>query len=172
MTTNTNNGGIFRPPGEGETTLLFGDSYTVKAAGEETDGTLSVIEATLAPHSSGTPLHINTREDENYYIVEGTLTFQLGESAVEAPAGTFVHIPRDAVHTHWNATAAPVKMLGVPSPAGFERFFAELAGLMAQTPSGPSDVGRIAALYEKYGLQVVGPPPGQENLSAAQAGEA
>lgn len=66
------------------------------------------------------------------------------------------------VHTHWNATAALVKFLGVPSPAGFERFFADFAALMAKVPPGPPDMSRITALYEKYGLQVVGPPPNSE----------
>jgi quercetin dioxygenase-like cupin family protein len=126
--------GIVRPPGEGETTSLVGDTYIVKAAGEETGGALAVIEAGLAPHSGGTPLHVNTLEDENYYVVEGTLTFRLGERTLEAPAGTFVHIPKGVVNTHWNATAAPVRLLGFPAPAGFERFFADLAELMASMP--------------------------------------
>ncbi len=41
----TNEDGIVRLPGEGRTTSLFGDTYTVKAAGDETGGTLAVIEA-------------------------------------------------------------------------------------------------------------------------------
>jgi quercetin dioxygenase-like cupin family protein len=150
---------MLRLPGEGETTSLFGDTYVVKAAGEETGGSLAVIEARLARHSSGTPLHINTLEDENYYVFEGTLTFRLGEQTLEAPAGTFVHIPKGVVHTHWNATDAPVKLLGFPAPAGFERFFADLAELMADMPPGPPDMSRMGAVYEKYGLRVVGPPP-------------
>ena len=97
--TETTGGGVVRLPGEGDTTSLFGDTYVVKAAGEETGGALAVIEAGLAPHSAGTPLHVNTLEDENYYVVEGTLTFQLGERTLEAPAGTFVHIPKGVVHT-------------------------------------------------------------------------
>jgi hypothetical protein len=40
-----------------------------------------------------------------------------------------------------------------------ERFFAELAEVMAAMPSGPPDMSRIGALYERFGLQVVGPPP-------------
>ena len=157
--TETTEEGIVRLPGEGETTSLFGDTYTVKAAGDETGGTLAVIEAELAPHSSGTPLHVNTREAENYYVLEGTLRFRLGESTVDASAGSFVHIPQGVVHTHWNATAAPVKLLGVPAPAGFERFFVELAELMATMPPGPPDMSAIGALYERFGLRVVGPPP-------------
>jgi mannose-6-phosphate isomerase-like protein (cupin superfamily) len=77
--TETTDGGIVGLPGEGATTSLFGDTYTIKAAGDETGATLSVIEAELAPHFSGTPLHVNTREAENYYVLEGTLTFRLGE---------------------------------------------------------------------------------------------
>lgn len=152
--------GTVRLPGEGQTTSLFGDTYVVKAAGAQTGGTLAVIQADLAPGSAGTPLHINTREDENYYVVEGTLTFRIGERTLEAPAETFVHIPKGVVHTHWNATAAPVRLLGFPAPAGFETFFAELAELMASTPPGPPDINRLAAVYENYGLRVVGPPSG------------
>ena len=155
-------GAIARMPAEGETTSLFGDTYTVKAAGEETGGTLAVIEAELAPHSGGTPVHVNTREDENYYVTEGTLTFRLDARDLEASAGTFVHIPKGVVHTHWNATAEPVKLLAFPAPAGFERFFADLAELMAQMPPGPPDMSRMAEFYESYGLQVVGPPPSSE----------
>ena len=158
-------GGVVRLPGEGDTTSLFGDTYVVKAAGEETGGALAVIEAGLAPHSGGTPLHVNTLEDENYYVVEGTLAFRVGERTLDAPAGTFVHIPKGVVHTHWNATSAPVRLLGFPAPAGFEMFFADLAELMASMPPGPPDMSRMAAVYEKYGLRVVGPPPSSERRS-------
>lgn len=151
--------GIVRLRAEGEATSLFGDTYVVKAAGEETGGTLAVIEADLAAHSGGTPLHANTLEDENYYVIDGTLTFRLDERTLEAPAGTFVHIPKGQVHTHWNATAAPVKLLAFPAPAGFESFFADLAGLMDEMPPGPPDMSRLSEIYEKYGLRVVGPPP-------------
>ena len=113
--------GTVRLPGEGQSTSLFGDTYVVKASGTETGGTLAVIEADLAPGSAGTPLHINTREDENYYVIEGTLSFRVGERTLEAPAGTFVHIPKGVVHTHWNATAAPVRLLASPRPPGSRR---------------------------------------------------
>ncbi len=159
----TTEGSIVRLPGEGETTSLFGDTYTIKAAGGETGNALSVVEAELAPRSSGTPLHVNTREAESYYVLEGTLTFRLGESTVEAPAGSFVHIPKGVVHTHWNGTDEVVRLLGVPAPAGFEAFFAELAELMASMPPGPPEMSQIGVLYERFGLRVVGPPPTPES---------
>ena len=162
MTEKTTDGGVVSLPGEGETTRLFGDTYTIKAAGAQTGGSLAVIEAELAPRSGGTPLHVNTLEGENYYVTEGTLTFRLGERDVEAPAGTFVHIPKGLVHTHWNATSPTGALVAFPAPAGFESFFAELAGLMAGMPPGPPDMAKMAAFYEGYGLQVAGPPPNSE----------
>jgi hypothetical protein len=41
-------------------------------------------------------------------------------------------------------------------------FFADLAELMASMPPGPPDMSRMAGVYEKYGLQVVGRPPSSE----------
>jgi quercetin dioxygenase-like cupin family protein len=150
---------LIRFSGDGATTELFGDIYTVKVAGPETGGAIAVIEATLAPHSGGTPLHVNTLEDENYYVLEGTMTFRLGDCTFEAPAGSFVHIPRGVVHTHWNASDGTVRMLGLPTPAGFEAFFADFATLMMRSSAGGPARVQVAALYERYGLQVVGPSP-------------
>jgi hypothetical protein len=65
VVTETPGDAIVRLPAEGKTTSLFGDTSTVEAAGEETGGTLAVIEADRAPRSGGTPLHVNTLEDEN-----------------------------------------------------------------------------------------------------------
>jgi hypothetical protein len=140
--TETTGEGIIRRPGEGETTALFGDTYVVKAAGEETGGALAVIEAALAPRSGGTPLHVNTLED----------------------AGGNVR-PHSQGHRPYplERHRAPVRLLGFPAPAGFELFFADLAELLAGMPPGPPDMGRMAAVYEKYGLRVVGPPPSSEH---------
>ena len=124
------------------TTKVSSTTSAIKARGEETEGGLAVIEAELGPRSSGTPLHINTLEDENDYVVEGILTFRVGEQTVEGPAGSYVRIPKGVVHTHWNATDAPVKLLGFPAPAGFERFFADFADLITELPPGPPDMSR------------------------------
>ena len=44
-------------------------------------------------------------------------------------------------------------LLIIISPAGFEKFFEEIAG--------PPDLEKIMALAPKYHLEIVGPPPGQ-----------
>jgi len=85
-------------PGEGETLWAFGALATIKASSETTDSRVAVIEH-LAPQGAGSPLHVHHREDEWFYVTEGTVTFWVGGKVIEAPAGSFVYGPRDIPHT-------------------------------------------------------------------------
>ncbi len=150
--------GIVRLRAEGEATSLFGDTYVVKAAGEETGGTLAVIEADLATHSGGTPLHANTLEDENYYVIDGTLTFRLDERSSKPPrehSSTF----RRARYIPMERDGRASQVIGVSRSGWFRELLADLAGLMDEMPPGPPDMSRLSEIYEKYGLRVVRPPP-------------
>jgi len=51
--TETTDGGLVRLPGEGQAASLCGDTYVVKAVGEETGGALAVIEPALLPTAAG-----------------------------------------------------------------------------------------------------------------------
>ena len=39
------------------------------------------------------PPHIQTREEEGFYILEGTVTFWVDGDEIEANTGTFLHVP-------------------------------------------------------------------------------
>ena len=60
-------------------------------------------------------------EDDAFYVLEGELTFLLGDDEVRAPAGTFVLVPPGVPHTFANRTATPVRVLNIHAPAGFDR---------------------------------------------------
>jgi len=62
---------------EGEALWFLGVLATIKAASEMTSGRVAVIEH-LAPEGAGSPLHVHHREDEWFYIIEGSLTFWIG----------------------------------------------------------------------------------------------
>jgi phosphoglycolate phosphatase-like HAD superfamily hydrolase len=51
----------------------------------------------------------------------------------------------------WNASAAPARMMEIVSPAGFERYFDEMAEAIAAA-GGRRDPTMLAALRERYGL--------------------
>ena len=50
----------------------------------------------------------------------------------------------------WNAGDAPARMIEIISPGGFERYFRELAELLA---AGPPDLQQIRIIADRYGLQ-------------------
>src|SRR5690349_14632410 len=110
------------PPGAGETVQgPAGGPLTFKARGEQTGGALTAIENVIAP-GDGPPLHVHANEDEAWWVIEGTLAFRIGERAAEAPAGTFVFVPRGVPHAFRNAGDGPARILVLFTPAGMERF--------------------------------------------------
>ena len=143
--------GIVLGAGEGKTISVLGASYTYKAAKEETRGAYALIEHTV--EGNGPPPHIHAAEEEAFYVLEGELDVRIGERTVAAKAGAFVLVPRGTVHTYSKAGPASAKLLVIISPAGFEKFFEEIAG--------PPDLDKIKALAPKYNLEIVGPMPGQ-----------
>jgi mannose-6-phosphate isomerase-like protein (cupin superfamily) len=65
--------------------------------------------------------HVHQEEDDSFYILEGELTFVLGEDEVVATPGTFVLVPPGVEHGFRNDGAVPVRMINVHAPAGFDR---------------------------------------------------
>ena len=51
-------------------------------------GALLALENVIAP-GDGPPLHRHEREDEAWYVIEGDLSFQLGEEIAAAPGARF-----------------------------------------------------------------------------------
>jgi hypothetical protein len=49
----------------------------------------------------------------------------------------------------------PARALEIISPAGFERYFGELAPLFPPANRGPLDEEAVGAVRQKYGLQHV-----------------
>ncbi|HEX9989518.1 MAG TPA: cupin domain-containing protein [Chloroflexia bacterium] len=147
-------------PGAGKAFSIPGCTALCKVGGEDTGGAWAAVECTLASDAPGLPLHVNTLEDQAFYILEGTLTFRLGERTTHASAESLIFVPRGSVHTCRNLGDEPVRFLWVLSPAGLERSFADLSKLLNEGPAWPHSIARLIPLYGKYGLEVKGPPIG------------
>ena len=145
---------------EGPSVWSLGGRFTVKAAEADADGRFSLVE-TLAFRSTEPPLHVHHKEDEAWYVLDGHMTFYVGDAVLEANAGSFVFAPSGIAHT-FTVDVEPTRVLVFASPAGFERFALELgepatsdnppAGLAVP---GPDVLGPVA---QRYGIEVVGPP--------------
>ncbi len=75
---------------------------------------------TMAPHRHGPAAHEHHDEDDAFLVLDGELTFVLGEEEVAATAGTFVLVPPGVVHTFENRTDTPGLVLNIHAPAGFD----------------------------------------------------
>ena len=90
--------------------------------GEQTAGAFALVENTVAAGFGGPPLHHHDF-DEGFYVLDGELTFQLGDELAERGPGTLTFAKRGSIHTVANLSGAPARYLLVCTPGGFERRF-------------------------------------------------
>ena len=101
--------------GEGESVWSLGGRFTIKADRAVSDGRLALVEA-LAFRTTEPPLHIHHREDEGWYVLEGQMTFYIGDRADVAGPGAFVYAPMGLPHT-FTVDVEPTRVLVLATPA-------------------------------------------------------
>ena len=104
--------------GEGEALWWFGALAEVKATAEQTGGRLSLLEITEPPHVDG-PLHVHYRDDEGFYILEGSATIEVGDETFEVGPGDFAFGPHGVPH-RYSTGPEGCRLLFVTTPGGFE----------------------------------------------------
>ena len=128
----------------------------IRLRSAESDGELGVVELVMAPASSGPPLHRHPTHGEGFYVLDGRLTFQVGDRIVTAEPGAWLFAPRNAPHTLANFENEPGRLLCVFAPAGFERRFERA---LAQQMDDPALAESLRELAEAERLtELLGPP--------------
>ena len=154
------NGAVVLGPGEGTPIWFLGNLMVVKATAQSTNGAYGLLESWI-PAGASPPLHVHHREDEAFWVLEGTLTIRCGDETFQAPAGSYVFLPRGVPHTFRVEGGAPARMLTLLTPGGGEAFFAA-GGRPAERatlpPAGPPDLARLERVAHKFGSEFVGPP--------------
>ena len=158
---NTNPASFALGPGDGEAFWGFGSLWTVKASAEQTGGGFSFIEE-VSPRGAATPLHVHREDDETFYVVEGEITFYLGDDRpIPASAGSFVHVPGGAAHA-FRVDSETARYLLITTPQ-HERFYRAAFGDPAPSRSLPPDREpdweRINSAAREYNVEVLGPAP-------------
>jgi mannose-6-phosphate isomerase-like protein (cupin superfamily) len=148
---------VVRGPGEGRA-IPGPEGLTVKASGDETGGSIGVLEAT-SPPGFGPPRHIHHETDELFYVLDGEFAFLIGDDVVRAGPGSFVFVPRGTVHAPRVVGDGPGRVLLGFVPGGAEQAFDEFAALTAELGRHPDpDDPRVRAINERYRSVFVGPP--------------
>lgn len=135
---------VVRPSDRPAALKVVGDEYASLATGEDTGGSYYMMHAVVHPGGGPTP-HVQTREEEGFYVLEGEVTFWIEGQRQEAPAGTLLHVPRDVAHSFKNESDAVAKMLIWFAPAGIEDMFPRMA----------ADPQRYQEIGAEFGVQFV-----------------
>lgn len=134
---------------------IFGNLVTIQVSGADSKGTLAVMHD-VTPPNGGPPLHRHHSDSEAFYVLEGTFLFELDGAEHVRQAGESLNILPGVAHLYQNTGTTPGKMIIVTTPAGLDEFFVELDALLKS--SAEPDMGAVAGLHAKYGMELLGPP--------------
>jgi mannose-6-phosphate isomerase-like protein (cupin superfamily) len=145
------------------TVAVVGDVYRFVATGEDTNGRYALWEA-IVPPGGGPPPHVHSREEEGFYILEGEITFYMGDQRLIASAGMFANMPVGTPHSFKNERGKPAKMLISVAPAGLEKRFVEVGvplpeGSTTALPPTKEEIEKLLAVAPSYGIEIKLPQP-------------
>lgn len=148
--------------------LWFIDNLAyVHLDGGQTNEAFAFVEL-LGRQGDMPPLHVHSRDDETFHVLDGELKLHIGEQEIRLTAGQTALAPRGVPHVY-RVESETARWLVINSPAGFERFL-RAAGEPAPSeqlppPGRPLDPATLAQTASEHGIEIIGPPgtlPGAE----------
>lgn len=126
---------IFLLPEEGRKYPMGRIGAVFLADYSETQSRYSISQWWLEPHTQGPGAHSHP-EDDVFFVIEGTMSFLLGDRWVDAPRGSFVLAPGGTTHDFENRSDTRAGVLNVSVPGGFEESMPEIARWFVEHPPG------------------------------------
>lgn len=125
-----------------------------------TGGQLTIID-THTRRGDASPVHVHSRDDEAFLLLDGEMTVWVGEERHQLRPGGIAFLPRDIPHAVRYDIAS--RALVLSTPAGFQESVFRTAGwdLSRPRPEGwqpTQDALRRAA--QQAGVTILGPPHG------------
>ena len=159
-------GGFRIGPAEGRATRMPGAQLVTRKVGsDQTGGAYSLFEVTVGAGGGEGP-HIQHREDECFYVLEGRFGFVVEGEQIEAGPGSLVYVPKGVLHAFENAGETTGRMLVSQTPGGaYESFIEEVGspeageGVPPETEEPMDNVRRLAAVGALYGVEMVSALP-------------
>jgi mannose-6-phosphate isomerase-like protein (cupin superfamily) len=144
---------------EGDARWWFGSLAVIKASVADTGGQMAIIEITEPPGAEA-QLHVHHREDEGFWILEGSATFVVGDTTIEAEAGDYLFGPRDIPHGYTVGDAG-CRMLFIMTPGGMEELIIATSESAASRtlpppPEEEPDWEHLISMARAYGVELLG----------------
>jgi quercetin dioxygenase-like cupin family protein len=107
---------------------------------------LAVTETVYTPGQQGPEPHVHHHHADGFVVLEGELTFFLESGSLRGPAGTFVLVPPDVVHTFANDGESSARFFNLHAPSlGFVEYLRGRKTDFDQHPA-PAEGGRDPGL--------------------------
>lgn len=149
--------GIVLQPGEGPvSSFTRGRSIVLKLLGGATDDSIMLFEETI-PAGTKSTFHLHRDSDEVAYVLNGEVTFKIGDEITVGGPGTCAFMPRGVPHA-WKSTGAEtgrVLFLYTPARAG---------GLIEEQQRtgrkfASMNERELAEVLPRHGWELLGPSP-------------
>lgn len=135
-----------------------GTRVIVRVQAAQSDGRLGAWESEEAL-GVRLPLHVHTREHEQVLLLDGSLTFWVGDRVHELVSGETLALPLGVPRAHL-VTSERARILTIATPGGFERLFTDFGvPALPGTTAPPPDIAALADAVGRLGVQILGPPP-------------
>jgi quercetin dioxygenase-like cupin family protein len=131
-----------------------GRDLVFKLTGDDSRGALDYFIVQVAPHG-GPPLHVHHHQEEAIHVLSGRFKIRIGGELHTLDSGGFAYLPAGLPHAFLNLTGEPADLIVVYTPGGGQKFYEEL-GPATRTPTPDHD--EIAAIFERHGMTLLGPP--------------
>jgi quercetin dioxygenase-like cupin family protein len=134
--------GFKSAPSAENTRAIPGAVFNFLAMGNETSGRHALIKISVH-RGAEPPAHTHTREDESYFVLDGSVRYTIGEDEITVNTGDYVYLPKDVPHS-FKIISDKAELLMWISPAGLDQWFWD--------NSAPAPDGRPLPIQQ-------GPPP-------------
>jgi quercetin dioxygenase-like cupin family protein len=147
-------------PDDGECIWFFGTLTTFRVSADRSASGMCVVHQVI-PAGFATPLHVQPDDEETFHVLEGRFTFWANGETYSAEPGATVHLPAGTPHAYRvDSDGGQVLDITTARHEAFFRACGDPALRRELPPPAEPDLGRVVAAGEKYGVDILGPPPG------------
>jgi len=94
------------------------------------------------------PLHVHYKDDEAWYVLEGTVCVRRGDETVEAHAGAGVLVRKGTPHTYWNPGPGPLRYL-LMMTANIYQLIQDIHAMPERTPEA------LRAVFQQHDSDLI-----------------
>jgi quercetin dioxygenase-like cupin family protein len=131
-----------------------GRCFDLKLLGGETGESIMMFEETLPPGTTSLH-HLHHDSDEVAWVLDGEITFKIGDEVIIGGPGTCAFMPRGVAHAWKNTGRGTGRELFLYTPAAAGDYIEA----MADRPAGPMSAAERREFCERYRWKILGPNP-------------